>query len=447
MSEFIYDLSRCVRYIDDENHTVIRKTWSVTGRRFELRFISGSRFDTDLRDIIIREDVENKRPISAYQFIRRHISYLTIRGIAFNAPPQDRVMNMFRGFKYARTQSNDDDDKAVDSFFDFVREVVCGDNDDHRNDIYNYILNWLAFIVQHPGTKTETALVLKGFQGSGKNTFTDVICEVLNGYSVANVTDINELTGQFNAVVEHKMLLVLNEMKNAGDDRLANFNALKSIITDREIRVNEKHQPRRTAENVANLIFCTNNEFPVKIEMSDRRYLVINVSSKRIGDYSYWSSLRSSWTKGFYGALTRRLLERDISNFNTRNIPMTDAKLSIMNASMSIVDRWIAEHFEEISGNGNDGKGMLCERAREWRPEGISQRNFELALNDRCTHYKSRTSSGARPYFYKLKPEVVHLYDPKRFESVTEFKQCACDRDPNPRFFGTEPAELSPEEL
>ena len=83
-----------------------------------------------------------------------------------------------------------------------------------------------------------------------------------------SVTDISELTGNFNSIVENKMLIVLNEVKNCGDDRLANFNALKSIITDNSIRINEKNQPRRTAENVANFIFCTNNPYPVKIEPS-----------------------------------------------------------------------------------------------------------------------------------------------------------------------------------
>ena len=77
--------------------------------------------------------------------------------------------------------------------------------------------------------KTETALILKGLQGVGKNTFTDVLCEMMSGYSVSNITEISELTGNFNSVIESKMLLVLNELKNAGEDRLANFNALEKI--------------------------------------------------------------------------------------------------------------------------------------------------------------------------------------------------------------------------
>ena len=100
-------------------------------------------------------------------------------------------------------------------------------------------------MIQHPGIKNEMALILKGLQGIGKNTFTNGISELLSGYSCKNVTDISELTGNFNSIVENKTLIILNEVKNGGDDRMAYFNAPKSIITDKTIRINEKNQPRR----------------------------------------------------------------------------------------------------------------------------------------------------------------------------------------------------------
>ena len=64
-------------------------------------------------------------------------------------------------------------------------------------------------------------------------------------------------------------------MKNNGEDRMVNFNSLKSKITDNTIRINEKFMPRHTAQNVANFIFCTNNAFPIKIEAGDRRYVIL----------------------------------------------------------------------------------------------------------------------------------------------------------------------------
>jgi hypothetical protein len=54
----------------------------------------------------------------------------------------------------------------------------------------------------------------------------------LAGYSAKNVTDIDDLAGKFNAVIENKMLVIANEMKNCGESRMPNMDALKSIITD-----------------------------------------------------------------------------------------------------------------------------------------------------------------------------------------------------------------------
>ena len=78
---------------------------------------------------------------------------------------------------------------------DLINEVICVNDE----VLHNYVLNWISNIIQHPGIKNETALVIKGLQDFGKNTFTDVISEILAGYSANNVTEMNELTGNFNS--------------------------------------------------------------------------------------------------------------------------------------------------------------------------------------------------------------------------------------------------------
>ena len=82
--------------------------------------------------------------------------------------------------------------------------------------------------------------------------------------------------------------------KNVGDDRLANFNTLKSILTDNSIRINEKNQPRRDAENVGNFVFVTNNAFPVKLEVGDRRYVVLRCNGKYKGKTEFFKQLCDS---------------------------------------------------------------------------------------------------------------------------------------------------------
>lgn len=60
-------------------------------------------------------------------------------------------------------------------------------------------------MVQNSGVKNETALVLKSLQGIGKNRFTDILSELLAGYSEQNINEIEELTGNFNSNVVHSI--------------------------------------------------------------------------------------------------------------------------------------------------------------------------------------------------------------------------------------------------
>ena len=74
----------------------------------------------------------------------------------------------------------------------------------------------LASIVQNPGVKTETALVLKGPQGVGKNRFTDIISGLLAGYSECptDITCYDNIMYQNVQLVVNKHTYQDNEFRN-----------------------------------------------------------------------------------------------------------------------------------------------------------------------------------------------------------------------------------------
>ena len=246
-------------------------------------------------------------------------------------------------------------------------------------------MKWLAYIVQNPGRKTEVCLVLRGAQGIGKNRFTDTIAELLAGYSERNITDIEELTGQFNSVIEGKMLLVCNEMRNFGASRLANHDSLKSIITDSSIRIAEKYIPRRTAENVCNMIICSNNDFPVKIEAGDRHYIILDVDAKYKGKADYWTQFEASKTPEFYGQLMRYLMNIDLSQYNPRVIPTTRAKSDIIEASTGKFGRWINLHYTELTTTGMTATEIMNSRPTDPK-HVIEEASFKLQYQSKLKY-------------------------------------------------------------
>jgi hypothetical protein len=77
------------------------------------------------------------------------------------------------------------------------------------------MLNWIADVIQNPGNKTETAVIIIDEQGTGKNKFfTDVISKLFGRYYVSNENSISNIIGRFNSSIENKILIVCNELQS-----------------------------------------------------------------------------------------------------------------------------------------------------------------------------------------------------------------------------------------
>jgi phage/plasmid-associated DNA primase len=58
---------------------------------------------------------------------------------------------------------------------------------DHNNELNDHIINWISYLLQNPGSKTETAFFIIGEQGTGKHQFfTDIISKLFGRYQIAN---------------------------------------------------------------------------------------------------------------------------------------------------------------------------------------------------------------------------------------------------------------------
>ncbi|KAA6358326.1 MAG: hypothetical protein EZS28_046147, partial [Streblomastix strix] len=213
------------------------------------------------------EDKKESKPLTAKHIFKKYASKFVKKGCKFISE-DPKILTVFQGYKYKKLDTIDYE--CLQMYFDLIKETIAAG--DER--VYEYILNWIAWLIQNPGKKSRAAIVLQGRQGIGKNRFTDVIAELTSRYSCSNITNIDEFTGRFNSVVENKMFAVLNEMMNYNDSKKGVATVMKSIISDLTIRINEKNQPRRTAENVMNIIYVTNADMPVQLDTDDRRHLV-----------------------------------------------------------------------------------------------------------------------------------------------------------------------------
>ena len=84
------------------------------------------------------------------------------------------------------------------------------------------------------------------------------------------------MIGRFNAALERNYVICMDEALFAGDKK--SLNQLKSVVTEPEIRIEQKYQPPRTIRSYQRFFAATNHEHFAHMEHDDRRFLFLRVS-------------------------------------------------------------------------------------------------------------------------------------------------------------------------
>lgn len=188
---------------------------------------------------------------------------------------------------------------------------LLGENWDH----VKYMCNWLSVLIQDPECRTKTAIVIKSEQGAGKNLFLDWIGEKIIGekyfYSSENISELFEKHSE-----ARKNKLLINIDETSGKDTFSQNDRLKGFITSLKFSYEKKYCPAIRLANFCWYIFTTNNDTPLKIEWSDRRFVCFESSSKYCNVHDYFKPLidwmnKESSQKNFFDFLKNR----DISGF------------------------------------------------------------------------------------------------------------------------------------
>jgi putative DNA primase/helicase len=200
-------------------------------------------------------------------------------------------------------------------FLDFVQEVICNND----NELYNYVMSWCAFMIQFPAQLPETAIVLRGREGIGKNTFVDALRDIVGQAHYLLLSSLNQVTGRFSGQLAKALLVFCNESVWGGDKSAQGV--LKSMITDDVQPVEHKGRDIVMVRSCRHLIFSTNEHWAVPRGADDRRYVIADVSDKRKGDFAYFKRIRDGLRNGGIEALFQWLLDQDLTGWHPRNVP------------------------------------------------------------------------------------------------------------------------------
>lgn len=264
---------------------------------------------------------------------------------------------MSRRFKAKQLETYDL--SIIQELLDFIKEIYCNNED----KLYDYFMKWLSFIVKYPNIKSNKGIVLYSKeQGCGKGTFTNFLCEYIFGQynTIPNAQGLKSILGNNNYHMLGKKFINVNELSSIKDEFRNNFDALKSLITDKDIQIKKLYCDIFTAEQLTEFIFCTNNKYSFHIEEHDRRYLLLEVSGKYHKDQEYLIKLNrcirnQNYADHFYTYLLTLLDKPD--EFLTLKVPTTKYKEDIVNTSKhnikDYIDFLLGENLEYYKNNPN----------------------------------------------------------------------------------------------
>lgn len=256
-----------------------------------------------------------------------------------------------------------------------ILEVLVDGNEEH----FEWVLDWIAFMFQHPEKVAEVAVAFRGEKGTGKGTLGRALFK-LAGASGLHISSPGHLTGRFNSHLQNCVCLFADEAFWAGNKE--GESVLKQLVTEPTLTYEGKGRDAITGKNHVHIIMASNNEWVVPAGMdSERRFAVFNVNDKRKGDRQYFSALNRQLDNGGLEALLHDMLVRDIGDKHPRdNVPQTKALTEQKAMSQGPEESW----WDGLLDTGRLPTFLIDE---PWHEEAIEADKDELYI-DYVAHAK-----------------------------------------------------------
>tara|TARA_R110000772_G_scaffold30806_3_gene76472 strand:+ start:1762 stop:4167 length:2406 start_codon:yes stop_codon:yes gene_type:complete len=271
--------------------------------------------------------------------MRRQFDYIRFMPLL----EKEGVYNLWRGFAYEALPGE------CSLFLQHVKENICSGNETH----YDYLIRWMARVVQEPASSGEVAVVLRGGKGTGKGWFARTVGKLF-GRHFMHIANAKHLIGNFNAHLQDCVFLFADEAFFAGDK--SHESVLKMLITEDSLPIEKKGYDVESQPNFVHLVMASNDPHVIRATGDERRYFVVNVSDNKKQDSKFFGDMLTELEDSGYEALLYFLQSVDLTGFEVRSVPQTEALQEQKLLSMSNDEEWWYRKLQE--GNlftGDDG--------------------------------------------------------------------------------------------
>lgn len=260
-------------------------------------------------------------------------------GVEFR-PDEDRIiiyddgretLNRFVGLS---PDLDPNDTGTYDLFLEHLELNICGGN----RVLFEFCLDWIAQLLQHPETKSGVAILCRGDKGTGKSIFSNVVARLVGKRYCTMVDSPESFLGRFNGHLADALLIQFEEGYFAGNP--AHVGRLNNFITGETILVERKNQEAYTARHYARVIMTSNADYVAPATGGERRFVVLDCASTRKQDTKFFGALLKELEDGGYGRLFHDLSKRDLTGRDWGNPPMTAGLSTQIRHNMKPDEGW-----------------------------------------------------------------------------------------------------------
>jgi len=303
-----------------------------------------------------KQDFEDRSQIYEIQGERGPVSILArwmkdpnkrhYHSTVFNPDPNfknDYEYNLFKKFKMETYKQNKP--HIITEFKTLIKSLTGGCEKSEE-----YLMCYLAHLVQKPHINPEVCVVLKGNQGCGKDTLTNIIEKMMgreNNY-LQKISDLERVTGNFTECLDRKLVVQINEMD--GKDGCKFNNKIKDMITTEDNIINKKYAPIQKQKNYIRWFIYSNNLTPVVIEQTDRRFFVCETDDTLRGNVKFWNRFNGEllYDDDYISSIYQFLKLKNITNWNPRLIPMNSTKKYMKRNNTNPLHKFLKYEYDTI---------------------------------------------------------------------------------------------------
>lgn len=328
------------------------------------------------------------------------------------APGQEIMgaYNLWKGFACEAKPGN------CDLFLKHILDNICCGDKDH----YHYLVRWMARGVQYPDRPGQTAVVMRGKQGTGKSFFAKTYGSLF-GRHFMQVSNSKHLVGQFNAHLRDCVVLFGDEAFYAGDKQ--HESVLKTLITEETLQVEAKGIDIETANNCTHVLMASNSHWVIPAGANERRFFVLDVGDEQEQKSAYFKKIVVELDSGGREALLHYLSSLDLSEFEVRNVPKTTALHEQRILSMSPEEEW---WYKKLVA------GQLLERHSKWEreiPKPELMRDYTVYMQQLATYGRRANDTTLGKFLFRVVPKLhskqklAHYTEPDEETGVRQAKR------------------------